>query len=84
MATEKTMSPKDADQSIRTSFNDLDASLAISSFLVGQVGRKIDVSYPDTVTEVYNFSENGDALYELTIVYTDATKASLESAERTA
>ena len=82
--TEKSPSQLDGVQTLQASFNDVDASLGISGFLISIVGRKIDVTYPSSDVEVYAFSENGTALYTLTLTYTDGTKASLLSAERTA
>ncbi len=82
--TTKLFSERDSAQTLRASFNDADSSLSINGFLVGKVGRRVDVTYPNSSTEVYAFSENGTALYTYTIVYTDSTKESLSSAERTA
>lgn len=88
MATDKQMTKRDDEQVLRLSFNDVDASLSVSSFLITEVGRKIDVAISTTNvandTETYAFSEKGLALYTLTMVYTDGTRDQLLSAERTA
>jgi hypothetical protein len=80
--TTKEQTKLDGHQSLKASFNDVDASLTVNGFLVGAVGRKVEVTYPDAVTEQFAFSENGTALYTIEIIYTDGTKASLLSAER--
>lgn len=82
--TEKELSSRDASQTQQATFNEQDFSTSISGFLVPVVGRLITVTYPSATTEVYAFSENGIALYTLTLTYTDATKDSLSTAERTA
>lgn len=84
--TQKQMSDKDDSQTLKASYNEVDASLTINTFLVGMVGRKIDKSIATTTivndTEIYAFSENGSALYSLKVVYTDGTRADFLSAER--
>ena len=82
--TSKEQTHLDGHQTLKASYNDVDASLTVNGFLVGAVGRKVDVTYPDTVTEQFAFSENGTALYTIEIIYTDSTKESLLSAERIA
>lgn len=84
--TQKQMSEKDDSQTLKASYNEVDASLTINTFLVGVVGRKIDKSIVTTTivndSEIYAFSENGSALYSLKVVYTDGTRADFLSAER--
>jgi hypothetical protein len=86
--TQKPLSHLDYEQTMQSSYNDVNATLSVDGFLTGKVGRKVELSITTTVlandTEVYNFSEGGIALYELTIIYTDSTRAQLVSAERTA
>jgi hypothetical protein len=86
--TKKPLSHLDYEQTLQSSYNDENATLSVDGFLTGKVGRKVEVSISTTTvlddTEVYNFSENGLALYEITIIYTDATRAQMISAERTA
>jgi len=86
--TQKPLSHLDYEQTLQSSYNDLNATLSVDGFLTGKVGRKVELSVSTTSvlndTEVYNFSENGTALYELTIIYTDGTRAQMISAERTA
>lgn len=44
-----------------------------------------DVSYPDTVTEIYTFRKNGPSdpiVCQITIVYTDATKSFIANGTR--
>lgn len=48
------------------------------------VGNNIQASYPDDVTEVYQFKHNTTLVVELTVTYQDAEKDVLLSCERTA
>lgn len=86
--TQKPLSHLDYEQTLQSSYNDVNATLSVDGFLTGKVGRKVELTISTTTvandTEVYNFSESGTALYELTIVYTDGTRALMVSAERTA
>jgi len=86
--TTKPLSERDSGQVLQAAAVTEDDSIVTSGFLVGKVGRKIDVSITTTNvandTAVYAFSEAGSALYTLTMVYTDGTRAELLSAERTA
>lgn len=88
IVTSKIMTQKDADQTKRFDFNDVDASESISGFLTPLVGRKITQTITETTipgdTAVYAFSENGLALYTITVVYTDATQTTMLYCERTA
>lgn len=81
--TTKTMTKRDAEQTSRMSYNDVDASFGVSGFLTAKVGRRIDIEIIDEV-EVYTYSESGQTLFELTLTYTDSSRETLESAERTA
>lgn len=86
--TQKPPSDLDYSQNIQGSFNDVDSTLTVNGFLVGLVGRKIELAIATTNvandTENYTFSENGTQLYILSIVYTDGARTQMISAERTA
>lgn len=86
--TDKRMSQKDADQTTREAYNDVDASTTVNGFLVALVGRKVTQTIATTNvandTAIFAFSENGTALYTITIVYTDATQSLMLTATRTA
>jgi len=86
--TNKPLSDRDFQQTLRASFNDVDKSLTTNGFLVGKVGHKITLSISTTNvasdTETYAFSDNGTALYSITVVYTDGSRSQMLSAERTA
>lgn len=86
--TTKKLSDADGQQALQYSYNDSDASLNVNGFLVGVVGRRIDLTITTTNvandTENYAFSENGTALYTLQIVYTDGTRAQMSFALRSA
>lgn len=85
--TTKPLSDVDGIQTLQRSFNDSDASINVNGFLVGIVGRRVDLTIGTTNsandTETYAFSENGLALYTLQIVYTDGTRTTLLYAQRT-
>lgn len=86
--TTKRLSERDANQTLQGSFNDVDFSLTTNGFLIGKVGRKIDVAVSTTTTTedtvTYTFSENGNVLYAYKLIYTDNGKNQLLSAERIA
>lgn len=81
--TDKSLSNRDGFQTLQAAFNEEDFSISTGGFLTGKVGRKIEVGGAGAV-ETYTFLEDGDTLYVLTLTYTDATKTTLLSAERTA
>jgi hypothetical protein len=90
--TQKLMSDRDFQQTLKLSFNDADASLTTNGFLIAKVGRKVEVDVsggmPAGSVAVYTFKElqNGTyvTLYAYTITYTDASRTQMISAERTA
>jgi len=86
--TTKRFSERDANQTLQASFNDADSSLTTAGFLVGKAGRKIVPTISTTTiandTISYAYSESGSALYTITCIYTDGTRTTLLSAERTA
>lgn len=55
----------------------------IDGFLAYAVNRKIVVAYPSATTETYSFQAGSTVLMVYTVTYTDSTKASLSSVERT-
>ena len=86
--TRKVLSEYDSHQIFQKSYNSEGGTLAVDGFLVGKVGRKVEQSIGTTNvandTETFVFSESGTNLFTLTIVYTDGTRQTLLSAERTA
>lgn len=85
--TKKQLSERDANQTLKHSYNDVDGSLTTNGFLVGKVGRKIVQTITTTNvandTAILDFFEDGVLLYQYKIIYTDGTQATLISAERT-
>lgn len=77
------ISSEHPDNAIRYAYNDHEGSLTVNGFIVHAVGRKVDILSGAT-TDQFTFSENGVTLYVLLLTYTDTTKATLLSAERTA
>lgn len=86
--TTKRLSERDAAQTQQLSFNDVDASTTTSGFLVGKVGRKITpvISTTNVANDTvsYTYSESGTNLYTITCIYSDGTRTTLLSSERTA
>ena len=86
--TSKPLSQHDYSQAIQGSYNEVDKTLSVNGFIVGKVGHKVTLAIATTLvlndTEVYTFLDGATVLYEITIVYTDGTRALMVSAERTA
>jgi hypothetical protein len=86
--TNKLLSERDYAQTLQLSFNDVDASVTTTGFLLGKVGRKVEVDVSGGSTAIYTFKElqNGVyvTLYAYTLIYTDSSRTQLVSAERTA
>lgn len=84
--TSKKLSDRDANQTLQAASIQEDDTLMVNGFLVGKVGRRVDVSISTTTvsndTQTFAFSENGTALYALQLIFTDATQQSLLSATR--
>jgi hypothetical protein len=84
--TQKPLSHLDYEQTMQSSYNDVNATLSVDGFLTGKIGRKVELAISTTTivddTETYSFSENGNALYALKIIYTDGSRALMISAER--
>lgn len=77
------ISSESPDNAIRYSYNDHEGSLTVNGFLVGRVGRKVDILSGAT-TDTFTFSESGTTLYVILATYTDVSKTVLLSVERTA
>jgi len=86
--TTKVLSEYDASQTLQGAFNDVDKTLSVNGFLVGKVGHKVEMAIATTNvandTEVFTFTDSGATLYILTVIYTDGTRETFLSAERTA
>jgi len=86
--TTKKLGTSDADQVLKRAYNPDDASLTINGWIAGQVGNSITQTITTTNvandTAIFSFKENGTQIYQLTIVYTDATQGTMISATRTA
>lgn len=85
----KNMTQKDADQTLRAAYNDVNATVGVDGFLTGAVGRQITQTIATTTvpddTLLFDFYEEAGAvhLYQLTLIFTDSTYATLISATRT-
>jgi hypothetical protein len=84
--TTKSISKQDAENVLRSSFNDVENSLTVNGFLVGKVGRKVELIVSTTNvsddTETYTFKEGSVSLYALRVIYTTGVRDQLLSAER--
>lgn len=56
----------------------------VNGFLHSAVGRKVVITYPSSTTELYSFQQGSTVLIQITVTYSDATKASVTNVERTA
>ncbi len=79
----KNLTRLDGNQVLQSAYNPEDTTVSVNGFIVGAVGRRVDISAVGAV-ETYTFSENGTTLYVLTLTYTDISRTVLQSAERTA
>jgi len=86
--TKKSYSDLDQQQIFKRSYNEESGTLGVDGFVAGKVGRKVVRSITTTNvandTEVFTFSENGEHLFTIQVVYADDTLATLVSVERTA
>ena len=86
--TKKPSAPIDSQQTLKYAYNKEDASITTNGFLVGKVGRKVELVISTTNvandTETYTFIEDAVTLYQLEIIYTDGTRETMLSAERIA
>jgi hypothetical protein len=86
--TSKKLATSDDNQAIRRSYNDLDATLTVNGWLAAQVGNSVTQAITTTSvagdTSVFTFAEFSNTLYQITIVYTDASQSTMISATRTA
>lgn len=84
----KTLTDRDANQTLQSAYNDVNATLSVDGFLTGKVGNKVTLAISTTTiandTETYTFLDNGTSLYVYKLIYTDGTRGTLLSAERTA
>jgi hypothetical protein len=65
-------------QLMNTAFN------PIANWTLVKVGNNIKATYPDSVTEVYEYREFTTVIYEITVVYTTSSKDILDTVTRTA
>lgn len=84
---DKPLSERDANQTLQSAYNDVDATISTNGFVVGKVGNKISVvisttTVPnDTVTFTY-FADFTVQLYQIQAIYTDSSQSQLISVTR--
>lgn len=83
---QKNLSDRDANQTLQSAYNDVDATISTNGFLVGKVGNQITLAVSTTTvtgdTYTYSFFDNGTQLYQIQIIYTDDTQSQMISATR--
>ncbi len=83
---QKNLSERDANQTLQSAYNDVDATISVNGFLVGKVGNQITLAVSTTSvandTYTYSFFDNSTLLYQIKIIYTDATQSQMISAAR--
>lgn len=86
--TAKRLSDQDANNTLRHAYIPEDGTISVNGFIAGKVNRKVDVAIQTTTiandTEQFTFSESGTTLYIIKAIYTDGTRDTLLSVERTA
>lgn len=83
----KLLSERDANQTLQSAYNDVDATISTNGFLVGKVGNKIILAVTTTTSpnDTYTYSFFTDLttqLYQLQVIYTDSSQTQLVSATR--
>lgn len=68
---------------LRNVHNPADGTIGVNGFIVGKVGHKITRTDIDAVTEDYSFFDGSNLLYTIRVIYSDSTRATLSSVERT-
>jgi hypothetical protein len=80
---------EDPDSPVTVSTDGLKTRLDVSMGLAVMPGFNvppydhIEASYPDTVTEIYVYKLSGSTVCTITVVYTDATKEFILTADKT-
>lgn len=88
-ATDKKMTGKDDQQAQRFAFNDVNHTMGVDGFIVGEVGRKFTQTISTTNiandTATFNFFQNStELLYSIRIIYTDGSRTDMLEGERIA
>lgn len=87
-ATKKAASDMSNENVLRSSHVPETAVLSVGGFVGSKVGHKITLALATTTTlndtEVYTYFDDNVQLMVLTIIYTDSSRATLISVERTA
>jgi len=87
-STTKLASNLSHENTLRSAHNEVTATLGVSGFVTGKIGHKITQTVTATNTAddtlVFTYTDSGTQLMVLTVVYTDGTRETLLSVERTA
>lgn len=86
--TQKVPAEYDYQQTLRRIYNAEGSTMSVDGFLAGKVGRKIRQTKTTTNTLndtlVFDFIEDGTALYQFTLVFNNSSFDELIEATRTA
>lgn len=84
MSTTKSLSERDASQVLQASYNDVNDTLAVDSFVAGKIGRKIARTVISTTIDDYSYYEGSTLLLTVRVTYNNASHDEVDSVERTA
>lgn len=79
----KPSTDRDYQQTLKKSYNDVNATLGVDGFIVGQVGNKIIIDSSNSIFDTFSFYESTTLLYVIQVTYTDNTKTTTSQVERT-
>ncbi len=82
--TTKQLSDRDADQTLQSAYNEVDASITTNGFLIGKVGHKIVRTIQSGTVDDYSFYDGSVLLYTLRITYNNTNHDEMNQSERIA
>lgn len=82
--TTKSLSERDANQVLQSSYNDVNDTLGVDGFIVGKLGRKIIRTATSATIDDFSFYEGSTLLYTIRITYDTSTHDNINQVERTA
>lgn len=83
MNTTGTINLNDKNQVLGYAFNREDGSLSLGSFISAAIGRKVVLQNISSKIDDFVFTETGQILYKLRVVYTNSSKTTVEYILRT-
>lgn len=80
----KPMSALDQTMIMQKVFNPSDSTLAVGSFLGGQLGNRVERTAVSATIDQFSYFDGGGLLYTIEIEYDDANHTNVDRAERIA